>query len=169
VAARADFRVGLVIADVFVAAHACCAIGAHPRLVHAVTDATLRMALAQRDLGKPVQSGEYLHFVATRAAGRWRNRASVRLVATRTLAMALRTLAKHVVVAATTGEYPSGLVNRSRVAARTARVPHVPTRETDLRDVASATKCAIGEVAQIEAMWLVATRALNVAGVKRAL
>jgi hypothetical protein len=54
VTAGADFGVGLVIGDVFVAGHAVAASGANLRFVNVVTSSALRVALTDRQVLEPV-------------------------------------------------------------------------------------------------------------------
>ena len=136
-AARADFRVGLVIGNILMAVHAACTVGANLDLVNVVAGGALGMAFSQRDIGQSVQSRQRLDLVTTGAAGLWGHRPAVRFVAGHAFAMPCGTIGELFLVAARAGEHSRGLVHGPCMAASTARMTQIATSLANLGHVTS--------------------------------
>ena len=121
-AAGAALRVGFVIADVFVAGHTGCAVGAYRGFVNAVACRAFAVALALGLRGNAMEPWQLGDFVAAGATGLRRHGATMRFMAGHALAMPLRALGELVLVTASTGHDARGLVDASFVTAVTARM-----------------------------------------------
>lgn len=115
-AARATFRVGLVIGDILVTGHAGCAVGAHLDLVNVVAGCALGVAFPLRNIPQAVQTWQLGDFVTAGAAGLRRYRASMGLVASHALPMTCRAVGELFLVAAYAGDNSGRLMHRPLVA-----------------------------------------------------
>jgi hypothetical protein len=125
VAAGAAFRVGFVIADVFVAGHARCAVGAYLGFVNAVACRAFRVALALRLRWNAMKACELANRVTAGASGLRRHRATMRLVTGHALAMPLWALGELFVVTAAAAHHIGELVDAPLVARFATRMPKI--------------------------------------------
>lgn len=158
-AARADFRVGLVIGDILMTVHAARAVGANLDLVNVVAGGALGMAFAQRDIGQLVQPRQQPDLVTTGAAGLWGYRSAMRFVTGHAFAMPCGTLGELFLVAACAGEHSRRLVHGPCMATTAARMAQIAASLANLSHVASAADSAFAQLAEVEAMRLMTTRA----------
>ena len=90
-ASRADFRIGLVIGDVFVTRHAALAVRPHFRFMDVVARGALGVTLSDGYVGQSVEARQLGDFVTPGARGLGRDRATVRLVASHALTVSFGT------------------------------------------------------------------------------
>lgn len=168
-AARAAFRVGLMIGNILVTGHTVCAACAYPRVVNLVASRAFRMALALRDVCDSVKPRQLSHFVTGVALGLRRDRAAMRLVTSRAVPVSCRALRELLVVAGAACDDPSGFMGRPLVARFAAGMAQIPASQTNLQRVTSPAHRPFAEPAQVKSVGLVASRARKLACVKRSL
>lgn len=168
-AARAAFRIRLVIGHILMAVHAACAVGANLDLVNVVAGGALGMAFSQRDIGQSVQPRQRLDLVTAGAAGLPGYRPAVRFVTGHAFAMPCGTIGQLFLVAACAGEHSRRLVHGPCMAATTTGVAQISASLANLGHVTSTAEGAFTELAEVEAVRLVAARAHGLPCVKRGL